>query len=362
METMFLVVYIFEIAMRYLAFGIRALKTHWVKFDLFLVVCGTVDFLLQSVTLSASVRAGLEKMMLLRILRLARIVRVLRLLSQFKTLWLLVNGLMHSLMTLVWVMVLISILLYVFAILGLEVLTVDESVGYTHDWEWQMQADYNLAIEKNFANMGYTMLTLLQGLTLDSVGSVYRPIVLWRPVTLAYFIAFILLVSIALMNLVTAIMVESSLAQASEDKEQKKKDMEAKTQLMIKRLEIMFVELDVDKSGTLQLEEITRATPEMQSALWDVVQSHDSTDLVNIFKLLDYDDSGHLEIEEFCDGLVARHQGKSLELLCLLQLCRDILWNTREGLKLAAGQSESLKCLEAAYGLKSSATECTCYV
>mmetsp|Transcript_90715 Transcript_90715/g.234233 ORF Transcript_90715/g.234233 Transcript_90715/m.234233 type:complete len:580 (-) Transcript_90715:70-1809(-) len=351
LENCFLCVYIFELVARFAAFGPGVFKSHWVKFDAFLVLCGCLDILVKVFAVPGSFGSSLENLMLLRILRLVRIVRVLRLMVQFRTLWLLVQGLMNSLMTLVWVLILISILLYVFAIVGMEFLHHDHETG--GDLSARERRDmYNENVDRNFGNLGYTMLTLLQGLTLDSVGSIYRPIVLWRPWLLAYFISFILLVSIALMNLVTAIMVESALSQASEEKDVKRREMEAKQKRMIGKLWRLFRDLDADASGSLQLEELTSAPEEVQEVLREVTNSLDNNgDLANLFHLLDHDDCGNVEIEEFCDAMLQSSQGKSLEIICLLRQCRDILHDSRRTLELVTGLSASVQQLKVATGL-----------
>merc|ERR1711874_153087 len=82
-------------------------------------------------------------------------------------------------------------------------------------------ADY-LEASNMFKGLNNSMMTLIQVLTWDSIGKTYRVLINKRPELAIFFGAFMLLGSISLMNLVTAIMVESSLRQAKEDQEAKK--------------------------------------------------------------------------------------------------------------------------------------------
>merc|ERR1712039_123344 len=118
----------------------------------------------------------------------------------------LVQGLLNSLATLIWTFVIIGILLYVFSIIGMELLVPDKECDRcdrngtkVEALRWQKCVNYNDSIRVNFGDLGNAMLTLLQGLTLDSVGDIYRPVILAKPFFFLYFMAFILIVSIALM-------------------------------------------------------------------------------------------------------------------------------------------------------------------
>lgn len=75
---------------------------------------------------------------------------------------------------------------------------------------------------ENFEHFGDAMLTLFQCFTLDSAGEVYRPLITHNPTLIAYFMTVILIMAVSLMNLVTAVMVNSALDQASEDKDVKR--------------------------------------------------------------------------------------------------------------------------------------------
>ena len=103
------------------------------------------------------------------------------------------------------------LILYIAACVGVELVT--KAKGDTVDAEWgDIVALY-------FPNLTTTMLTLTQFVTLDSIGEIYAPLVKKQPLLMVYFAIFLLVVSITLMNLITATIVESSLEQSSLDKD-----------------------------------------------------------------------------------------------------------------------------------------------
>ncbi|CAE7018395.1 CAC, partial [Symbiodinium sp. CCMP2456] len=100
--------------------------------------------------------------------------------------------------TLFWTFLLISILSYIAALFGMDMITYDLSLPADHP--------YNLAVVENFGALDDAMFTLMQLFTFDSIGTIYRPLIQQRPLLFFYFMTVLLVLSIALMNLVTAIM------------------------------------------------------------------------------------------------------------------------------------------------------------
>jgi hypothetical protein len=318
LEQLFLVVYIVELGLRFYGIGLRVLNSHWVKFDLFLVICGVVDSIVMTIFMAGEDDSSvLDKIMLVRMLRLMRLVRAARLVVQFRALWLLVQGLCLSVLPMLWTLLLLMTLLYVFSVLGMEVIgghednTIDE----------QTCPNYAVAMA-NFQNLGDSMMTLLQFVTLDGGYEVYRPLISCRPELAMYFIVFILLGSIALMNLVTAIMVEASLRQAKEDSDAEAAWEALKRKEMAPKLMEMFRALDADESGELELDEILQAPPEIQEQLLRVCCMED---LQETFKMLDYDSSGGVDMEEFCNGIMRVQADKPTELIRIMKQCTDII-------------------------------------
>lgn len=311
-DYVFAAVYIAEFCLRLYTYGIPVLRSNWVKFDLFLILSSMLDIALKQV---ATVSEVLTQILLVRILRLARLARAVRLMVQFRVLWQLVQGLLHSVSTLLWTFLMVMILVYGFAIVGIETIHVDLSLPLDHP--------YNLAVTENFESFSDAMLTLFQCFTLDSAGQVYRPLITHNPVLIAYFMTVILVMAVSLMNLVTAVMVNSALDQASEDKDVKRAYEAVQKRKQLEQLKVMFLELDSDGSGELTLEELKGAPEEVREQLKEVAGTED---IEGLFQMLDYDGGGSLDTDEFCEGVLrASTSEKPLELTRLVKQCSDIL-------------------------------------
>jgi hypothetical protein len=241
----------------------------------------------------------LDKIMMVRILRVVRLVRAARLVVQFQALWLLVQGLVASCIPMFWVFVTMVALIYIFGILGMELIRTER-----------------------FSNLGTAMLTLTQFMFLDGGLEGYLDLMEQKPFLSIYFFAFILITSVSLMNLVTAIMVESSLRQAKEDREAQKALDQVKKREMEPFLMRMFHTLDRNVQDELTLEDLVNAPEQVKDELCRICRM----DQVNeIFEMLDWDDSGGVDIQEFCDGIMQVQGSKASELLRLTKQCSSVL-------------------------------------
>jgi len=80
------------------------------------------------------------------------------------------------------------------------------------------------------------------------------------------------------------------------------------------KLRAMFHEMDRDGSGELDFEELRSAPEEIKEQLQRICNMDDTEE---IFRSLDYDESGFVDIEEFCQGLLkASCNGETGRQLC----------------------------------------------
>eukprot|EP00927_Polykrikos_kofoidii_P084314 TRINITY_DN8848_c0_g1_i3.p1 TRINITY_DN8848_c0_g1~~TRINITY_DN8848_c0_g1_i3.p1 ORF type:complete len:849 (+),score=154.29 TRINITY_DN8848_c0_g1_i3:86-2548(+) len=311
----FKVVFLFELLLRFYAFGVKgAYSNSWIRFDCLLVVCSALDVVMLSV-----VRAGedvVTSIVIVRVFRLARLVRAARLMVQFRELWLLISGLRASFGTVMWTFLLLFLISYTFAVLGMEVIAPRDL---------QRNTPFKAVASEKFGGLMEAMLTLLQVVTLDSIAAIYRPLILDSDgmpfFCTCYFVTFILFVSVALMNLVTAVMVEGSMQQADADREAMAALEEKRKKNLMPKLREMFEALDEDKSGEVSLDEIESAPKELTDQLRAITKVDDLTE---IFHLLDDDDSGSVLIDEFLDGILKGSSGDVLQKLQMQRIMKQM--------------------------------------
>merc|ERR1719440_1687588 len=91
---------------------------------------------------------------------------------------------------------------------------------------------------------------------------------------------------------------------------------------LVPKLRDMFTEMDKDCSGELDLWELLDAPEEIKRQLKGITGLDQAEE---IFNLIDYDGSGSVDIEEFCDSLLKAGSDKPAELIRIMKQCTDLL-------------------------------------
>ena len=229
---------------------------------------------------------------LLRLLRLAKLVRPLRLIGQFRPLWLLMQGLYKACETVMYTSGIICLFLYIFACVALELITIN---GLREE-----DPDYDYTVQLYFPDLFTSSVSLTQFVTHDAIALIYRPLVL-KNKWLSFFFAFVVMVlSIMLMNLVTAVIVEASREQSETEKAIENGIRSSEFKKSIPQIKQMFYDFDTDGSGMLTISEFEMIPDEVRDALLNIL----GTDTVNeAFDILDDDQSGTIGIDEFIDSI-----------------------------------------------------------
>merc|ERR1712007_179289 len=121
----------------------------------------------------------------------------------------------------------------------------------------------------------------------DDLANIYVPLVHQRGYLILYFTTVIVVVSVAIMNLVTAVLVDKSIAQCEEDAERDK--------LVIRRLRPQihkaFADIDVNGDKVLARDEIRDCVDSLPDVLKRIVRKDGLDQLLDV---LDVDGRGQI--------------------------------------------------------------------
>jgi len=257
----------------------------WNKLDFFIVVSGIAgEFIGDIINLS-----------LLKVFRLARLLRALRVLIAFRELYLMLHGFISAMRAILAGSALLLALLGVWAIVCVE---------YVHPINtrlWEGDAGERFIMH----SVPRTFVTLFQQILCgDSWGATTIPVIEEMPGTAVIFVLCVISVDLGLSNLILAVIVECAQEARDSDKVNRVREKTMANKKQHQELMRMCERLDVDKSGSLDLEELMMGydnSESFQALLRTMDVERD--ELKSVFKLLDEDGSGDVSYDEFCASL-----------------------------------------------------------
>lgn len=339
MEHGFLAVYTMELLLRYHGLGKRCLRDNWVRFDIALIALGMVALWIVEPVAKSQGTGGqnfLSQLLVLRIMRLLRLIRALRMVPLFSTAWRLANGILNSSKTIFSVILLLGFALYVFALVGMDVIARND--GLLED---ELTSEI---VELNFGSISKVMLTLIQFVFADSVASIYTPLILNQPFLIFYFMPIMLIVSISLMNLTTAVIVEEALDSAHRDREAARMAIKKTIKSTAPLFRQLFNSLDKDKRGSITRQEITNIR--LEDMPEQVVEHISPESMEELAEILDADHSGYVTEDEFITGLIDICISEvSKEQLLTLKLVKTQHKTLQEQKDVLDGMQEQLRAV-----------------
>jgi voltage-gated sodium channel len=168
-----LVLFVVEIAIKLYALDLRFFRSAWNVFDFLIVAVALVP---------ASGPFA--------ILRTLRILRVLRLLGKVPRLRRIIESLLKAVPSIGWIVFLLSMVFYIFGVMGTQL--------------------FGAAFPDWFGTLGRTLYTLFQVMTLESWSmGIARPVIAEFPMAWLFFITFILITAMTVLNLFIGVIVST---------------------------------------------------------------------------------------------------------------------------------------------------------
>lgn len=292
-----------------------------------------------------------SKLLIVRTLRLLRLVRTFRLMEQFHDMWKVASGLASSMRTVLSACLMVMLAIYVFACIGVELITRNESL--------LQDPETATVVENHFKNVQQTTLTLFRFTNADSMASIYTPLVSKAWYLVFYFGAVWLTVTVSLMTSVTAVIVDNAIARGGQDRDMRMHSLRKKLKALSPCINSIFSQLDVNGDGIIQLSEVMAGMENVKGfdALPDDLQKILVSDnLVDLYEYLDADGSGRVDQTEFYEGVchlalenVPIETTQMLQLLRsqhrAMELIRDVTCVQGDHAVLAGDHPRGVECL-----------------
>jgi len=286
-EIAFIVVYVSECMARVYVERARFLCSSWNVVDLTTVLLGCLQLAL----------ADTVNLSLLRLSRIARVLKAVRLFISVPELYMLIGGLYSSLKAIIFGAIMLIVMILVWAVVSVEMLHPIASV-----------IDFPGTCERcsrGFADIFSASVTIFQQIVAgDSWGAISIPLVERAPGTAILLFAIMLTISVGLMNLILAVIVERAAEARENDHAKKVQQKEAERSRSMEDLVLLCAGMDINANGMISYQELLKGYDRVNDfqKLMDVMDIT-RNDLESIFYVLDEDGSGEVSYLEFCSSL-----------------------------------------------------------
>jgi len=279
-------------------------------FDLSLVALQWLDVFVTASATDDSSSTNFNVMRIVRMVRLVRIVRSYRVLRMLGEVRAIVWSVGTSFKPLLGAMLVLIGVIYLMAVYLVDTCNAYRVSMESTDAGFQPLGNY-------FGSVGGGMLTLWQAMTggLDWA-SVMSPLLEHTsPIAVAIFLFYIAFSLLALLNLITGVFVESAVKRGKEDKDN----------YLVQYVRGVFKKMEQTNARVITWEDFqasldTNEMKELFKAMdLDISEAH------CVFKILDLDDDGALDADEFLSGcLRLRGPAKTLDVLVLMREIRSM--------------------------------------
>ncbi len=199
-NTVCLWIFIAEIVIKLLAYGLDYFKDPWNWFDMIIVAVSMLSGL--------SFMSAFRALRVLRVMKSLKALRGTRLIGHVRHLQVIIAAIVKSIPSILWTGILLLLIYYIFSLIGINL--------------------FGEAFPEWFGTLGKAMYTLFQVMTLESWSmGISRPVMEVYSYAWAYFVPFVLLSSFVVMNVVVGIVVNAISEVTADNKAEEAEEQKA---------------------------------------------------------------------------------------------------------------------------------------
>lgn len=311
-ETVFCFIFSGEVVFKTYYHGYRwAFRGIWNFIAVVIAITVTVELMVYFVIgLEGEVRI----ISLLRVFGLVRLGKIIKKSDIFPEIRLVAQGLSESFQTLMWTFVLLTVFIYICAVLltkqiGHNVETYGSYKKLSGGWDH----------EDHFGTVPRSMYTLMQVATLDSwLSQVARHTITNQWYMIAFWTVFLLVSTFGIMNIVVSIIVELMIAASANDEKRQMARENRKLRVELESLREVFTSGDTSGDNSLDIHEFETACQNQVVQMRMRQLGLPLNDAAALFSAIDTDSSRTLTFNEFVTGCMKlKGISQSKELLAI---------------------------------------------
>jgi len=315
-NKLFTLIFVTELALRLLVdrgtFFTNAATRAWNMFDLVVVVCMLLEqIMLMANALDSNLLSQLSAWRIARALRGVRVLQVLRTVRMFREMRMMIHSIMSCFLSLMWVVVLLGLLFFVFS-----VILTQGVLHYLLNEGFNVDIPLHGSLQSKFGTLEGTTLSLYEtmagGINWGELVDLLAPL---PRENLLFFLMFTIFALFAIVNIIMGVFVENAIEAGRDDTQAIIEESMNKKQALLEKIHNVFVEMDTDKTGTVTHDEFEDALHDQSVLAYFQVLGLDIDEAKTLFGLLDHDQNGSIDVEEFVSGCMRlKGDAKSLDI------------------------------------------------
>ncbi|CAK9076733.1 unnamed protein product [Durusdinium trenchii] len=349
-NSIFVVIFVIEISLRILAFGCysfwRGEENWWNIWDFLIVLVSVVVIAWWASSLLEFQNYGSNTIRVLRALRLARIfrgVRITRLFRYFSALRALILSIMSTMGSLMWTLFLLLVIFYIFSLIFAELVSDFCRSATNNSTLVPVCPDNEQGLEglvywEGIIQCMHTLfMTITGGIDWNEA---YRPLKKVSFVGVTLMNLYIVIGFFTILNVITGVFVNTAIEGASADKDIATLKQAQNRVMHVASLRQAFHEIETATGHLLNAQDLAAAMEEDKLSAFMESLGISTDDVWTLFLLIDKDDDGLVDIEQFVAGCMQlRGPAKSLQVAKMSYENRI----TREQIKRIVDDMDELK-------------------